>query len=285
MLMEPEEVARLYDGTLEKELFGDHQSGVEEEEGDSEVAVRPPDDDAALLAQHPEGVGPREGQSVKLAPSDEEETAVRVAVSVQWALTGTPLISTNLDLRDSIATVQGVVSFALYKPGQIVDPQTLKIIHGERTLQPTKTLAELSSELGHPPVLELGMVQGPPILRPGGDRPRDVIPRPPSPLAQDLGLDSSSEEAGPAPPPQRRPNGAPLLRLPPAARPATGGAKARPKAHAKAHPKAHPKELPAGWRMVTKQRRSGRWGSYFISSSGIVARSMTEVGKIELANP
>ena len=101
MLMEPEGVAKLYDGTLEKELFGDHQSGVEEEEGDSEVAVRPPDDDAALLAQHPGGVGPRERQSVKLAPSDEEETAVRVAVSVQRALTGTPLISNNLDLRDS----------------------------------------------------------------------------------------------------------------------------------------------------------------------------------------
>ena len=150
-----------------------------EEEGDSEVAVRPPDDDAALLAQHPEGVGPREGQSVKLAPSDEEETAVRVAVSVQWALTGTPLISINLDLRDSIATVQGVVSYALYKPGLIVDPQTLKIIHGERTLQATKTLAELSSELGHPPVLELGMVQEV-VLRPG-DRPRDVIPRPAPP--------------------------------------------------------------------------------------------------------
>ena len=162
MLMEPEEVAKLYDGTLEKELFGDFQSGVEEEEGDSEVAVRPPDDDAALLAQHPEGVGPREGQSVKLAPSDEEETAVRVAVSVQRALTGTPLISINLDLRDSIATVEGAVSYALSQQNsenEIADPQTLKIIHGERTLQATKTLAELSSELGHPPVLELGAVQ------------------------------------------------------------------------------------------------------------------------------
>ena len=42
---------------------------------------------------------------------------------------------------------------------EIADPQTLKIIHGERTLQATKTLAELSSELGHPPVLELGAVQ------------------------------------------------------------------------------------------------------------------------------
>ena len=84
---------------------------MEEGDSDEEDAVRPPDDDAALLAQHPEGVGPREGQSVKLAPSDEEETAVKVAVSVQRALTGTPLISINLDLRDSIATVQGVVFF------------------------------------------------------------------------------------------------------------------------------------------------------------------------------
>ena len=56
------------------------------EEGDSEVAVRPPDDDATLLAQHPEGVGPREGQSVKPAPSDEDQTVVRVAVSVQRAV-------------------------------------------------------------------------------------------------------------------------------------------------------------------------------------------------------
>ena len=40
--------------------------------------------------------GPREGQSVEPAPSDEEEIAVRVAVSVQRALTGTPLISIDL---------------------------------------------------------------------------------------------------------------------------------------------------------------------------------------------
>ena len=37
----PEEVAKLYDGILEKELFGDYQSGAEEE-SDSEVAVLPP---------------------------------------------------------------------------------------------------------------------------------------------------------------------------------------------------------------------------------------------------
>ena len=166
MLIPPEEIERLYASyTLLHWSRGPLYSRprVEEkdlvEEGDSEVAVRPPDDDAALLAQHPEGVGPREGQSVKLAPSDEEDTAVTVAVSVQWALTGTPLLSTILDRRSSIETIQDVVSYALYKPGQIVDPHTLKIIHGERTLQPTKTLAELSSELGHPPVLELGMVQ------------------------------------------------------------------------------------------------------------------------------
>ena len=156
---QPEEVAKFYEGTLERELFGDYESGAEEEKSDREVAVRPPDDDAALLAQHPEGVGPREGQSVKLVPRDEEDTAVAVAVSVQWALTGTPLLSTILDLKCRIETVQDVVSIALYKPGQIYDSQTLKIIHGERTLQATNTLAELSSELGHPPVLELGMVQ------------------------------------------------------------------------------------------------------------------------------
>ena len=173
------------------------------EEGDSEVAVRPPDDDAALLAQHPEGVGPREGQSVK---RDEEDTAVTVEVSVQWALTGTPLLSTILDLRCSIETVQDLVSIALYKPGQIYDSTTLKIIHGERTLQPEKTLTELSSELGHPPVLELGMVlQGPPILCQQplcGDRTRYVIPRPPTPEAQRLGWPlgetSSSEEEVPS---------------------------------------------------------------------------------------
>ena len=80
MLIPPEEIAKLYASyTLQHWRRGGqhHQSGVAEEEGDSEVAVRPPDDDAALLAQHPEGVGPREGQSVKLAPSDDEETAVR----------------------------------------------------------------------------------------------------------------------------------------------------------------------------------------------------------------
>ena len=42
--------------SLEIELFGDYQSGAEEEESDSEGAVRRPDDDAALLAQHPEEV-------------------------------------------------------------------------------------------------------------------------------------------------------------------------------------------------------------------------------------
>ena len=106
--------------------------------------------------------GPREGQSVEPAPSDEEEIAVRVAVSVQRALTGTPLISIDLDLRDSIETVRGAVSYALYpqnSENEIVDPQRLKILHGELVLEPKKTLAEISSELGHPPVLELGMVQ------------------------------------------------------------------------------------------------------------------------------
>ena len=76
MLMEPEEVAKLYDGTLEKELFGDHQSGVEEEEGDNEVAVRPPDDDAALLAQHPEEVA-KMLHSVLSFPSPRSARAFR----------------------------------------------------------------------------------------------------------------------------------------------------------------------------------------------------------------
>ena len=196
MWIPPEEIERLYASYeirhWKRGPLYTYYPRVEEkdlvEEGDSEVAVRPPDDDAALLAQHPEGVGPREGQSVK---RDEEDTAVTVEVSVQWALTGTPLLSTILDLRCSIETVQDLVSIALYKPGQIYDSPTLKIIHGERTLQPEKTLTELSSELGHPPVLELGMVlQGPPILCQQplcGDRTRYVIPRPPTPEAQRLG--------------------------------------------------------------------------------------------------
>ena len=49
-------VAKLYDGSLETELFGDYQSGAEEEESDSEGAVRRPSDDAAVPAQHPEKV-------------------------------------------------------------------------------------------------------------------------------------------------------------------------------------------------------------------------------------